>query len=312
MSDAHPQHFADRLTAKMKELRNQVCVGLDPRYASLPSVFQSAEDKSDPSVQADAYAKFCKAIIDVVRDRVPVVKPQLAFFEVLGVPGLQALAEVIDHAHDAGLLVLLDGKRNDIGSTAEAYAQAYLGPKSHSIWGGDALTVSPYLGDDSLKPFVERSVETGSGIFVLVKTSNPGSGQLQDLVCDGQTIYQKVASWLAEINSKHQGESGYGIAGAVAGATHPEQLAKIRSENPHTILLVPGYGAQGGGAADVAAAFDSQGLGAIVNSSRGIIFAHQAPTYREKFGEARWEEAVSAATDEMIEALRSVSHINHA
>ena len=181
--------------------------------------------------------------------------------------------DVIDYAHERGLLVILDGKRNDIGTTAAAYARGYLG-RDESAWHADALTVSPYLGDDSLTPFVDVAAERGAGMFVLVKTSNPGGGMLQDLVADGQQIYRHVAEHVERLATETAGECGYGSVGAVVGATYPEQLAELRAAMPHTWFLVPGFGSQGGTAADVAAAFDDHGLGAIVNNSRGIIFAH--------------------------------------
>jgi orotidine-5'-phosphate decarboxylase len=216
-----------------------------------------------------------------------------------------ALAEVIDDAHRAGLIVVLDGKRNDIGSTAEAYADAYLGPPGVSPWGADALTVSPYLGDDSLTPFVETARQRDAGIFVLVKTSNPGGGRFQDLVSGGQTLYRHVASLVEQYAHDSQGECGYGSIGAVVGATYAEQLSELRAVMPSSWFLVPGYGAQGAGAKDVAGAFDLNGLGGVVNNSRGLIFAHARAPYAERFGAARWQEAVAAATTDMVAELQA-------
>jgi len=221
----------------------------------------------------------------------------------LGPAGMISLGEVIAHARRAGLLVITDGKRNDIGSTATAYADAYLG--ASSPWGSDSLTVSPYLGRDSLEPFVEVCDQRAAGIFVLVKTSNPGGGLLQDRETEGQTVYARVAQLVTELNSNRLGESGYGPVGAVVGATYPEQLAEMRSAMPNSWILIPGFGAQGGGAADVLAGFDSKGLGAIVNSSRHIIFAHARDEYRDRFGDGRWQDAVAEATREMNEQLRA-------
>ena len=300
--------FADRLCDKTKECATPVLVGLDPRYEQLPAGLRQG-DANSPSDKADAFVAFCRGIIDVVAPLVPAVKPQAAFFEQLGPPGMAALGDVVQYATSKGLIVVLDGKRNDIGSTAAAYADAYLGSGTGGLargaWGADALTVSPYLGDDSIAPFVDVAVERAAGIFVLVKTSNPGGGMLQDLEADGETIYRRVANHVESLSAQHAGESGYGPIGAVVGATYPEQLAELRAAMPHTLLLVPGYGAQGGGARDVAAAFDENGLGAIVNSSRGIIFAHARAEYADKFGDAQWQRAVEAATLEMIDALRS-------
>jgi orotidine-5'-phosphate decarboxylase len=201
--------------------------------------------------------------------------------------------------------VIVDGKRNDIGSTAEAYARGYLG-RQRSAWCADALTVSAYLGDDSLAPFVETASERGAGVFVLVTTSNPGGRFLQDLSSDGGKVYRRVAAHVEQLAAASAGECGYGVVGAVVGATYPEQLIELREAMPHTWFLVPGYGSQGGTAADVAGAFDSRGLGAIVNNSRNIIFAHERPEFARRFGAARWQEAVEAATRQMIDELKEV------
>jgi orotidine-5'-phosphate decarboxylase len=216
---------------------------------------------------------------------------------------MTALAEVIRYARERELLVILDGKRNDIGSTATAYAHAYIGEQSP--WQADALTVSPYLGDDSLDPFVEVATVRSAGIYVLVKTSNPGGKLFQDRLIDGRPLYRHVGEYVEGLAAKHVGSEGYGPIGAVVGATYPEQLAELRAAMPHTPLLVPGFGAQGGAARDVAPAFDERGHGAIVNNSRGIIFAHSRPEFKDKFGDARWQDAVAAATQDMIDQLRA-------
>ena len=299
-------NFADRLAQAVRRTGSVTCVGLDPRKAQLPAPIRDAVVGDAPDAWAAAYLQFCKGIIDVVKDLVPCVKPQAAFFEQLGPAGMVALGEVIRYASEQGLLVITDGKRNDIGSTATAYAQAYLGAGDESPWGSDSLTVSPYLGRDSLEPFVEICGQRKAGIFVLVKTSNPGGGLLQDRETDGQTVYQRVAELLTELNSKWIGESGYGPVGAVVGATYPEQLVEMRAAMPHSWILVPGFGAQGGGAKDVCAAFDDAGLGAVVNSSRHIIFAHARDEFAEKYGDSRWQDAVAAATRSMNEQLAEV------
>ena len=295
------RHFADRISDAVRRLRSPVVVGLDPRWNQLPASFHGSGDSL--AAQARAFEDFSKAVIDVVSPLVPAVKPQAAVFEELGPAGMAALAAVIDHAQSRGLLVILDGKRNDIGSTAEAYARGYLGRES--AWHADALTVSPYLGDDSLTPFVDVAAARDAGVFVLVKTSNPGSGMLQDMLSGRQPMYRTVAMHVERLAEQHVGVCGYGCVGAVVGATYPHQVTELRAAMPHTWFLVPGYGSQGGTAADVAAAFDSRGLGAIVNNSRGIIFAHARPEYAERYGDARWQEAVDAATREMIDALRA-------
>jgi orotidine-5'-phosphate decarboxylase len=244
-------------------------------------------------------------VIDTVAPLVGVVKPQAAFFEQLGPHGMTALGEVIDYAIAKDLVVVLDGKRNDIGTTAEAYAEGWLGRKPASPWGADALTVSPYLGDDSLEPFLKVGRPRGAGIFVLVKTSNPGGKLLQDLDCGGQKLYQHVARYVERLASETKGVTGYGDVGAVVGATYPEQLAELRTIMPSTWLLVPGFGAQGGTAQDCAAAFDERGLGGVINNSRGIIFAHARKEYRDRFAPNHWLDAVAAATRDMIEQLRT-------
>jgi len=296
-------HFTDRLIAAVQRCSSPVLVGLDPRLDRLPAGL-GVDDANDPAAAAEAYRVFCCGVIDVVADMVPIVKPQAAFFEQLGPRGMTALHHVMQYAQEKGLLVILDGKRNDIGSTATAYARGYLGRSPASPWGADCLTVSPYLGDDSLQPFVDVAEQRGAGLFVLVKTSNPGGRLFQDLQVEHRPVYQYVAELVEQYAADTVGQRGYGAVGAVVGATYPEQLAELRGTMPHTWFLVPGFGAQGGGAKDVAAGFDSQGLGAIINSSRGIIFAHSRPEYRDRFGDTRWQDAVQAATLDMIAQLR--------
>lgn len=292
-------HFGDRLTEQVQLKKSSVCVGLDPRWASLPAALRGTLDPKDVVKVAAAMQCFCQEVIDAVAAAAPIIKPQAAFFEQLGPAGMQALAAVIVHARKRGLLVLLDGKRGDIGSTAEGYADAYLG--AASPWQCDALTVNPYLGDDTLEPFVKMASARDAGVFVLVKTSNPGSGFLQDLqVNDGQTIYQRVAETVEGNAAATLGESGYGSVGAVVGATYPAQLHELRSLMPHAWILIPGFGAQGGTPQDVAHGFDTRGLGAIVNSSRGIIFAYTLPQYSH----LAWQDAVATATADMAQQLR--------
>lgn len=295
--------FGARLADAVREKKNPVMVGLDPRLDRLPQPLVADLREGDLVAAADAYEQFCREIIDVVAAKVPVVKPQAAFFEQLGPAGMAALFRVIEHARRSGLLVVLDGKRNDIGSTAEGYADAYLG--GPSVWGADALTVSPYLGADSLEPFTDRCRKNDAGIFVLVKTSNPGGGHLQDVVGeDGKRIYQRVADHVEQLAAESADDSGYGCVGAVVGATYPEQLAELRAAMPHAWLLVPGFGAQGGSAESVAAAFQD-GMGAVINSSRAIIFAYAGDRY--PYSEHQWQRAVEEATDDMIEQLQEIT-----
>ncbi len=297
-------NFGDSLAAAVRRTGSVACVGLDPRKAQLPQPIAAIAEGGTLDAWAAAYTQFCQEIIDVVAGQVPCVKPQAAFFEQLGPAGMVALGEVIRYASGKGLIVITDGKRNDIGSTATAYADAYLG--ASSPWGSDSLTVSPYLGRDSLEPFVEVCDDRSAGIFVLVKTSNPGGGLLQDRETKGQTVYAAVAELVTELNASRLGQSGYGPVGTVVGATYPHQLAEMRAALPGSWILIPGFGAQGGAAEDVAGGFDDAGLGAVVNSSRGIIFAHSREEYRQKYGDSRWQDAVEAATREMNQQLSGV------
>ena len=295
----NPIIFGDRLADAVRAKSSAVCVGLDPRWGSLPDSIRSGINTNDLNAVAGATEHFCRHVIDAIAEYTPVVKPQAAFFEQLGPAGMVALGSVIQYARKAGLLVLLDGKRGDIGTTAEAYADAYLGESS--AWQCDALTVNPYLGDDTLTPFVDTCRSRAAGIFVLVKTSNPGSGFLQDKVYDGQAVYEQMAALVQRLAKQTVGLSGYGSIGAVVGATYPEQLAKLRAQMPNAWILIPGYGAQGGTASDVAHGFDKNGLGAIVNSSRGIIFAYQTPRYAN----LTWQDAIAAAARDMANELRA-------
>ncbi len=233
--------FSDRLAAKIQECGSPLMVGLDPRWDRLPNALKQG-DPNDLHVRALAYRKFCQEVIDAVQGLTAVVKPQAAFFEQAGPQGMQALWDVIQYARQAGLLVVLDGKRNDIGSTAQAYAEGYLGEQS--AWKADALTVSPYLGEEGLRPFMDCAAQRNAGVFVLVKTSNLGGGYLQDVSADGKTIYRRVAHLVESASSKNTGASGYGPVGAVVGATYPAQLAELRAAMPHAWLLVPGFGAR--------------------------------------------------------------------
>lgn len=303
--------FSRRLDSAIKARRTAALVGLDPRLDWIPpDVLEHARDSHlDPQAQsAAAFEEFCVRLIDVVAPLVPAVKPQAAFFEELGPDGTLALARVIRYARAAGLIVICDGKRGDIGTTAEAYARAYLAgedPKA-APWQADALTVNPYLGKDTLEPFVKVAVERGAGLYVLVKTSNPGSASFQDRQADGQPLYRHVAQ-VVEDFAEATAADGYGCVGAVVGATYPQELAELRAAMPHAPLLVPGYGSQGGAAADVAAAFQSDGRGALINNSRGINFAYRSKEYADAYGPRRWEAAAEAATRKMIADLAAAT-----
>ena len=307
--------FSDRLANKIREKKTAVLVGLDPRWEFIPDTLKKNKSESNLQDVASVFETFCYKIIDIATPLVPAFKPQAAFFEQYGPLGSQCLANVIHYASSKNALVILDGKRNDIGSTATAYANGLIGPNKSSPWGADALTVNPYLGEDSLVPFVDVANARGGGIFVLVKTSNKGGSQFQDLFFDGKPLYRRVAEFVENLSEESikttQPQCGYGNIGAVVGATWPTQLAELRQAAPKTWFLVPGYGSQGGGAKDVANAFDPQGLGALINNSRGIIFAHRSERFKEKFGEQRWEEAIESAIEDMIQALAAETSVGN-
>jgi len=294
----HLPPFAARLAAAIQSRRTPACIGLDPRRESLPPALAAAA-AADPRDLAAIFTTFCRDVIDVVAPLVPIVKPQLACFEALGPHGMTALADVIAHAHARGLLVLADGKRGDIGSTAEAYADGWLaGP-----WAADAVTVNPYLGLDSLEPFVKTAADRGAGIFVLVKTSNPGSKDFQELTSDGRPLYEHVAAGVEALATRTAAGMTYGAVGAVVGATWPKQLDELRAAMPHTWILVPGFGRQGGRASDVRGAFHADGLGALVVSARDVIFAHARPEMNAGLADTQWQTAVERACRDMIERL---------
>lgn len=298
-------HFADRLSDACRARGNAVCVGLDPRWEALPREVRDRYDDGTLDGVAAAFEEFCVRVIDLVADLVPVVKPQMAFFEACGPAGFVALQRVLRRARERGLLTILDGKRNDIASTAEAYADAALGGVAlggtrHPVWDADALTVNPYLGRDAVEPFLQSARRGGRGVYLLVRTSNPGAGLFQDLDCGGRPLYARVAEAVRAWGRENLGRDGLGDVGAVVGATYPAELAELRRAMPEVPFLVPGFGAQGGAADDVAAAFRADGLGAVVNSSRGIIssFRPDAPD---------WDAAVIAATLTTIQALRNAT-----
>jgi orotidine-5'-phosphate decarboxylase len=302
--------YAARLHRAVRRTRSPIVVGLDPRFDWLPPdvVASARHHHDDPvAIAAAAFEEFCVRLIDVVAPHVPAVKPQAAFFEEYGPDGCLALARIIRYARKAGLIVICDAKRGDIGSTAEAYARAYLAgdDPTAAIWQADALTVNPYLGSDTLDPFVNVAIERGAGIYVLVRTSNPGAGTFQDRTTEGVPLYRSVAEVVEGLSARWADADGYGPIGAVVGATYPRELAELRQAMPHVPLLLPGYASQGATAADVAGAFDSRGLGAVVNNSRGINFAYRQPKYAEQFGAKRWEAAAEAAVKEMQADLAS-------
>ena len=273
----------DRLIRAIEEKNNPTVAGLDPRLEYIPGfIKEEAYARFGQTLEGAAAAirRYNRRLIDALCDIVPAVKPQCAYYEMFGWQGVKVLHDTISYARQKGMFVITDGKRNDIGSTVEAYAAAHLGTigvgeATHTPFGGDALTVNGYLGSDGIRPLLKVCEQEDKGIFVLVKTSNPSSGELQDRLIDGRPVYEIMGEMAEDWGKEQRGEFGYSSVGAVVGATYPEQLKELRQKLPHTFFLVPGYGAQGGGATDVAGAFDAQGRGAVINSSRAILCAYQ-------------------------------------
>lgn len=301
--------YSQRLNQRIQQTRTPALVGIDPRFDWLPEEFRRrahAHPGGTRVSMAKAFLEFSFELLNLVAPLVPAVKPQAAFFEQLGLPGLAALHAVMSAARKLGLIVIADAKRGDIGSTAEAYADGWLAgaDPDAAAWPADALTINPWLGADSLQPFVDVAAKRGAGLYVLVRTSNPGAAQFQDRTSDGIPLYQTVADVVTQLSASTRiADDAWGSVGAVVGATWPAQLTSLRATMPGVPFLVPGYGAQGGTSADTAGAFTSDGFGAIVNSSRGINFAWRRKPFSEQFGEQRWQEAVVAAVHEMIADL---------
>ncbi|TDX52770.1 orotidine-5'-phosphate decarboxylase [Orenia marismortui] len=302
-------NFADRLMEKIDQKQSHVCVGLDPRLNQIPENIKDKAIKNygkTTEAVAKSFLEFNKGIIDAVAEHTAIVKPQMAFYEQYGYWGVKAFEDTVAYAKDSGLLVISDAKRNDIGSTAKAYADGYLGRPD--FWEGetlvnksDSLTVTPYLGSDGIIPFVDSCQEHDKGIFTLVKTSNPSSGDLQDLVTKADSrIYEEIAKLVVCWGEELIGERGYSSIGAVVGATYPSEARTLREIMVNNYFLVPGYGAQGGSADDVIDCFNDDGYGAVVNSSRGIIFAYQQKRYSNDY-----KEAAKQAVIEMKEAINN-------
>ena len=306
----------DRLIEKIVEKQNPTVAGLDPKLDYVPQSIKSAcFEKYGKTLEGAAAAllEFNKAIIDEIYDIVPAIKPQAAYYEMYGWQGVKALADTIAYAQSKGMFVMTDGKRNDIGTTMEAYAAAHLGTtvvdgEEISAFGADALTVNGYLGTDGIKPLCEICKKGDKGIFVLVKTSNPSSGELQDMKLEnGATVYEPMGRMCERWGEEPPGKDGYSGVGAVVGATYPDQLLEMRQKAPHTFFLVPGYGAQGGGAQDAKNAFDKNGLGAIINSSRGIMCAWKKQGLTEDdFAKAARNEALRMK-DDILSTIGKIS-----
>jgi len=293
--------YAERLHTRCRQLNTCALVGLDPRWDMLPEEIRAAGDtENQVAARATAYKSFCMEIVDIVAPLVPAVKPQVAFFESLGPAGMLALQQVILYARDQGLVVIADAKRGDIGSTAQAYADTWLAGEDPDAapYAADALTVNPYLGEDTLQPFVDACVQRRAGLYVLVRTSNPGAAVFQDRVSEDQKLFEGVADVVQGLNQSNWEGDDWGGIGAVTGATWPAELTALRERMPNTPLLIPGYGSQGGTAEDVQSGI-VDGVGALINSSRGINFAYR----KEEFSDMPWRDAIQAATVQMIEDL---------
>ena len=301
-----------QLIEKIQKTKAPICVGLDPMLSYVPEHIQAAAfEQYGETLEgaAEAIWQFNKEIVDHTFDLIPSVKPQIAMYEQFGIEGLKVYKRTVDYCKEKGLVVIGDAKRGDIGSTSAAYAAGHIGSvqvgsKTYSAFDTDFLTVNPYLGTDGVKPFVDVCNSHDRGLFVLVKTSNPSSGEFQDRLIDGRPLYEWVAEKVGEWgNASMDGE--YSNVGAVVGATYPEMSRILRNLMPHTYFLVPGYGAQGGTAEDLKHCFNKDGLGAIVNSSRGIIAAYKQEKYK-KFGAENFAEASRQAVIDMAADINSV------
>ena len=302
----------DKLIAKIQKTGAPIVVGLDPMLNYIPEHIQKkafAEYGETLEGAAEAIWQFNKEIVDKTYDLIPAVKPQIAMYEQFGIEGLKAYKKTIDYCKSKDLVVIGDIKRGDIGSTSAAYAVGHLGKvqvgsKCYVPFDEDFATVNPYLGSDGVKPFIEVCKEENKGLFILVKTSNPSSGEFQDQLVNGRPLYELVGEKVAQWGEEHVGQSGYSYIGAVVGATYPEMGAALRRIMAKTFILVPGYGAQGGKGKDLVNFFNEDGLGAIVNSSRGIIAAYKQEKYAQ-FGAENFGDASRAAVEDMAADLNS-------
>lgn len=296
----------NKLVANIKRINAPIVVGLDPMLNYVPEHVQKkafAEYGETLEGAAEAIWQFNKEIVDKTYDLIPAVKPQIAMYEQFGIPGLEAFKKTVDYCKEKGLVVIGDIKRGDIGSTSAAYAAGHVGrvqvgSKSYVPFDEDFVTVNPYLGSDGVKPFIDVCKEENKGMFILVKTSNPSSGEFQDRCIDGRPLYELVGEKVAEWGENHMGDD-YSYVGAVVGATYPEMGKVLRKIMPKAYILVPGYGAQGGKGKDLVHFFNEDGLGAIVNSSRGIIAAYKQEAYA-KYGAENFGEASRAAVEDMV------------
>lgn len=300
-----------KLADKIKKTHAPICVGLDPMLGYIPEhILQKAFREFGETLEgaAEAVWQYNKEIIDAVYDLIPSVKPQIAMYEQFGIEGLKVFKKTVDYCHEKDLVVIGDVKRGDIGSTSAAYAAGHLGKvkvgsKEYAGFDEDFATVNPYLGTDGIQPFIDVCKEEKKGIFILVKTSNPSSGEFQDRLIDGRPLYEWVGEKVAQWSESHMGDT-YSYIGAVVGATYPEMGKVLRNIMPKSFILVPGYGAQGGKGADLVHFFNKDGLGAVVNSSRGIIAAYKQEKYAQ-YGPEHFAEASRAAVEDMVRDIDS-------
>ena len=305
------KNIMDRLIDKIKQTNNPTVMGLDPRYEILPEcIKEKYEENLDGA--SKAILEFNKALIDATYDIIPAIKPQIAFYEMYGLPGMKAFEETCKYAREKEIFVIADIKRGDIGTTAQAYSNAFLGKTKignieQSIYDVDFVTLNPYMGTDSIRPFIEDCKKYNKGAFVLVKTSNQSSGELQDLKLESrEEVYIKVAKLVEKWGNDLIGEYGYSSISAVVGATYSKQLQELRNIAQHTFFLIPGYGAQGGKAEDIALGFDKDKVGGIVNSSRGLMCAYKSDLWKDKHVEKDFAKATRA------EAIRMRNELNTA
>ncbi|GJQ22483.1 MAG: orotidine 5'-phosphate decarboxylase [Candidatus Brocadia sapporoensis] len=313
------ENFADQLITAIRKKNSCMIVGLDPYFKSIPDIIKqkfSTLKKQSFEYEARVILEFNIQVIDLIAPHVSIVKPQIAFYELYGWWGVWAYAETIKYAKQKGLIVIGDVKRGDVPSTAEAYANAHIGEVctdhvAEAPFGTDAITINPFLGTDSLLPFFQTAKKYHKGIFVLVKTSNPDSGEFQDLICEGKKLHEIIAertyTWGKDVLGKH----GYSAVGAVVGATFSHEITKLRKIMPTAYFLVPGYGAQGATAKDIACCFNPDGLGAIINASRSILYAYNLSPWKEKYGIDSWRDATREAVVKMNEEIRNILKTNH-
>ncbi|MFO0793158.1 MAG: orotidine-5'-phosphate decarboxylase, partial [Candidatus Brocadiaceae bacterium] len=308
------ENFADRLIASVREKNSCVVVGLDPYFKLIPDTIK--QQFSNLYSNALEYAsrvilEFNKQVIDIITPYAGIVKPQIAFYELYGWRGIWAYGETIQYAKQKGLIVIGDVKRGDVPSTAEAYAEAHLGEVivdtlTETPFSSDAITVNPFLGTDSVQPFIQTAKKYQKGLFILVKTSNPLSGEFQDLMCGAKKLHEIIAEKTHEWGKDLVGKEGYSSIGAVVGATFPHELSTLRKIMPAAYFLVPGYGTQGATAKDIACCFNSDGLGAIINASRSILYAYSVSPWKEKYGIGSWKEATRESLMKMNEEIRKI------